>query len=87
MLLVECVSHRYGYGIEVSPDHARFGESGESPPEHIEIRYICEGELSNRFCFVVNFSAAHGLREGGTKDLPDEYPVWLNELTPVCEKC
>ena len=86
-MLVECEHHGHAAGVQISPDLVSLVASGTLLPDSRQIIYNYDDEPYIRIVVSALFAATHGLGQGGTFELPDEYPAWFKELPIVCEKC
>ena len=71
----------------MSPDLEQFVASAKPLPAYREFLYYYDGEPYIRIVVSESFAAVRNLGDGGTFDLPDEYPAWHKELSIVCENC
>jgi len=86
-MMVQCDRHGQAAGLQVSPDLEQLVASAKPLPAHREFIYNYDGESYIRIVVSEAFAAARDLGDGGTFDLPDEYPAWHKELSIVCENC
>ena len=73
--------------VEVSPDLVDRIPSALhiAKPEVIEFEY--DGEIVDSFYLSKEFSSEHGVLGGSIVPLPEDYPLWVMLLRPVCSHC
>lgn len=69
--------------VQVSPDY--------DPKRHLKfvataltLTYELDGEIVDRYLLSPSFAQTHGLKPG-TRELPDDYPPWTNEIVALCK--
>ena len=86
MSMVNCDKHGYQHSIHVSRDLFESIRRGDSISA-IRFSYTCEGLPADFFVLSLEVATANSLRDNETVELPDEYPAWVKDLVPVCQKC
>jgi hypothetical protein len=77
-----CPIHGLQKATYISPD---LWETSKSI-HNVEVIYEYDGQHVNAFLLSEDFAKKHEIK-GGVSALPNDYPLWTEQTTSVCEKC